>query len=249
MIRFIDGDLQGLELPRDLRVLQAEAEKAILDGLPLKTLYSSLSQRHPVALGELAVGPRALRGDLAAEAAMEVLDALEKALSAKGLYPRLIKLHPNLGPTLAEVALERFPEALWAQTLGEDFSIVPGLRELGALRGAEGYEEACVDHARQGHQAALLEHASLGELEPIAALLLAGQEEAALRAAAIVLAEHPQADVTAWFAAAAGPKCERLLCQLIPHLRSKSAIESLQHRASPYPRAELLLRTLLPAVR
>lgn len=249
MKRFLDGDLQGLELPRDLPVLRAEAEEAIAQEQSLSALYLALSQTHPVALGELVVGPRALQGNSAAEAAFEVLEVLEGELSPKALYSRLAKLHPDSGAALAEAALSRFPQAQWAQALGERFEVTPGLKELDALRGSSNFEQACHRHAQIGHLDALIQMAIRGSLEPLAALIVAGQNEAALRAAALLLDHHPKADVIAWFAAASGPNCDHMICQLIPHLRSKTAVEALLNRAPAYPRAETLLRTLLPAVR
>ena len=249
MKRFLDGDLQGLELPRDLPVLRAEAEKALNRGEPLTALYSALAQKHPVALGELVVGPRALRGTSAAEAALEVLEFLEAELSPKALYPRLATLHPSAGQKLAAQALSRFPKSSWAKKMGVQFEIIPGHRELQALEESDQFERACHTQAQLGHLEALIEQAAGGRLEPIAALVVANQQEAALRAAAGLLSQQPDADVIAWFAASAGPDCEAMICQLIPHLRSKKAVEALLHRASAYPRAESLLRTLLPAVR
>ena len=248
-MRFIDGDLQGLELPRDLPILRSEVEGALASGLSITSLYKTLGETHPMALSELVVGPRALRGTLAAEASLVVLEVLETALGPKALYPRLAKLHPDFGPQIAEAALACAPKAVWAKKLGDEFRIVPGLQELNALKGTDQFEEACHIHARLGHWEALNEQAALGSLEPIAALVVAKQHKAAVRAAAALLENHPTADVTAWFAAAAGPACEGLICQVIPHLRSRSAVESLLLRASAYPHAESLLRTLLPAVR
>lgn len=249
MKRFLDGDLKGLELPRDLPVLREAAEKALNEDEPLTDLYRALAQRHPVALGELVVGPRALRGVSAAAAALEVLESLEARLNPKALYPRLAKLHPSAGAQLAERALSRFPDASWAKKMGEEFEIQPGQKELQALQNSDDFEQACHAHAQLGHLQALVEHASNGRLEALAALVVARHHEAALRAAAMLLDDQPDADVIAWFAASAGPDCERLICQLIPHLRSKAAVQALLHRASAYPRAETLLRTLLPAVR
>ena len=126
MKRLIAGDLRGLELPRDLGVLRAEAEKALLEEISLMPLYSALSEHHPMALGELAVGPKALRGPQAAEAALQMSATLEKTMQPKALYPRLVQLHPDSANEILNTALQRFPSESWVNNLAKKLKIITG---------------------------------------------------------------------------------------------------------------------------
>ena len=249
MKRLIAGDLRGLELPRDLGVLRSEAEKALLGEISLMPLYSALSEHHPMALGELAVGPKALRGPQAAEAALQMSATLEKTMQPKALYPRLVQLHPDSASEILNTALQRFPSESWVNNLAKKLKIIPGARALASAKGTPEFEAACHKHAHLHHVDALVELASEGQLEPIAALICAGHKDEAVHAASRVLDHDPKSNVIAWFSAASGPDCERLICSLIPHLRTKEALEMLLNRSEAFPRAHRLLHTLLPAVR
>ena len=99
------------------------------------------------------------------------------------------------------------------------------------------------------HTEALLELAAEGHLEPIAALIAAGLEDHAILAASAALQHSPDSDVIAWMAASAGPNCDQLIRRLVPHIRSRAALEAMVQRSEAFPSAHGLLRTLLPAVR
>ena len=105
----LTGNLQGLELPRDLAVLRRNAETASQEGHSLTPLYQALANEHPIALGELVYGPKALRGEQAVRAALSVIEVLESGLQPKALYPRLAQLSTEVSIEVLEVATQRFP--------------------------------------------------------------------------------------------------------------------------------------------
>jgi len=249
MNKLLSGDLRGLELPRDLSILRRDAEEAVATGQPLDALYEALAGEHPIALGELVYGPKALRGDMAVLASLKVLETLENNLQPKALYPRLVSLGQNTATTVLDAAIARHPNASWVTTLSKKLNIVPGLQQLTDQVDSAGFAESCIEHAHRGHTEALLSLAAQGHPEPSSALLLAGDSKSSIEAASLALRARPDADVIAWLSAAGGPHIDSFLCQLLPHLQSRKAVETLHQKSGPFPKTHALLRAILPAVR
>jgi hypothetical protein len=249
MNKLLAGDLRGLNLPRDLAILRRDAESALGKGASLDSLYGALAAEHPIALGELVYGPKALTGESAVRSALKVVEVLEKGLQPKALYPRLAKLGDTAAPEVLEAAVNRFPGAPWVMKLGDKLDLVPGLMHLEGLLGHDGFETACFAHARNGHFKALLTMASKGQPEPAAALLSVGACAEAAQAANAALDQLPDAHVVAWLAAVGGLDLDDFLCGLLPQLKSKRAVELLLARTTPFTKTNARLRILLPAVR
>ena len=89
MSALLRGDLSGLSLPRDLETLRAEAAAALQRGESLEALYAALAREEPVALLELAAGPRALRGDPSVRASLPLAEVMEEHMSPASLYQGL----------------------------------------------------------------------------------------------------------------------------------------------------------------
>jgi hypothetical protein len=249
MSALLSGDLRGLELPRDLAVLRKTAEQAITQGESLNSLYAALALEHPLALGELVFGPKALRHESAILSALTVAEVLENGMQPKALYPRLAKLSPNAAPIVLETAVNRYPGTQWVMKLGERLGLVPGLQHLENHQGHPEFEAICFSHARNGHYEALFHLAQKGCPEPCAALLSVGAKPEALRAANAALDHNPKASVVQWLSAAGGLSLDTWLCGLLPHLKSKAAIENLLLVSTPFHEFHTRLGILLPAVR
>ena len=249
MNRLLSGDLRGLELPRDLSILRRDAEQAVAAGQPLDALYGALAGEHPIALGELVYGPKALRGEMAVRASLKVLETLEKNMQPKALYPRLVSLEESTATDVLDAAIARHPNAPWLTVLSKKLNVIPGLKQLTTEVDGGQFSTACIAHARRGHHEALLALATKGHPEPAAALLLVGDNASSIKAATLALRTRPEADVIAWLSAAGGPEIDTLLCRLLPHLQSKSAVEALHQKSTPFPQTHARLRAILPAVR
>lgn len=249
MSKLLSGDLRGLELPRDLAVLRRAAAQAVADDQSLDSLYAALAAEHPLALGELVYGPKALDGKAAVLSALNVVEVLEKGLQPKALYPRLIQLGPSAVAEIFEVAVNRFPAAPWVVKLGKKLQLVPGLQQLEELLNTEAFESACFAHARNGHFQALHQIAKKGRAEPAAALLAVGAKHEALHAANVALEQAPSAPVIPWLSAVGGLSIDTWLCGLLPHIKSKAALENLLVHSRRFPDLHRRLGILLPAVR
>ena len=249
MSPLLEGNLIGLELPRDLAILRRDAETASREGVSLNPLYQSLASEHPIALGEMVYGPKALEGEKAVRAALAVIDVLEAGLQPKALYPRLAQLSPEISLEVLEVATKRFPTEAWVHQLSAKLDVTPGLKELEEAASHPGFFESCLKHAELGHFEALLRIASSGRPEPTAAFLLCDFLPHAIEAGAQALSTRPDCPIVPWIAAAAGPKADKIVCLLLPHLQSREAIASLFSQASLLPNASYRLGLLLPGVR
>lgn len=249
MSALLSGDLRGLELPRDLPVLRRVAEEALIQGASLNSLYAALASEHPLALGELVFGPKALNHEAAVYSALTVAEVLENGLAPKALYPRLAKLCPSAAPAILEAAVNRYPGATWVMNLGEKLGLVPGLQHLEELVNHAAFEAACFSHARNGHYEALFRIAQKGLPEPCAALLAVGAQSEALGAAIAALDANPDAPVLQWLAAVGGLNIDTWLCGLLPQLRSKAAVQNLLFASTPFQVLNARLGILLPAVR
>jgi hypothetical protein len=249
MSKLISGDLRGLELPRDLAVLRHAAVQAVAKDQSLNSLYAALAAEHPLALGELVYGPKALDGKPAVLSALNVVEILEKGLQPKALYPRLAKLAPTASAEIFEAAVNRFPSAPWVLKLGKQLQLIPGLLQLEEIVNTDAFEAVCFAHARNGHFQALLQMAKKGHVEPAAALFAVGARNEALHAANLALEQAPNAPVIPWLSAVGGLCIDTWLCGLLPHLKSKAAVENLLAASRPFPHLHHRLGILLPAVR
>ena len=245
----LTGNLQGLELPRDLAVLRRNAETASQEGHSLTPLYQALANEHPIALGELVYGPKALRGEQAVRAALSVIEVLEAGLQPKSLYPRLAQLSTEASIEVLELATQRFPTQKWVHQLSTKLNVTPGLKELEQHLSDPDFFETCLQHARLGHFEALHRIASTGRAEPVAAFLVCEAVAEAIQAGTHALYAAPECPLIPWIACSAGPQTDDIVCRLLPHIRSRHAIVSLHAQASILPKASYRLQILLSGVR
>ncbi len=229
--------LAELDPRRDLYEIRKALAEMIALGQPVDALYAALGERDLVALVDLVVGPQALRGGGAVDAALALAPRLEKAVGPTGLYRRLIDLGPERGLAVLAVAAARHPTASWlvalsAKVEGKD----AGLTHLRAVQGLPSLAWACQVHATAGHARALiLLSAETGRVEPALALLHGGLVEEAAEAAACALEAAPAVPVVEAMAAVWGPDMDPLLCRLLTHLRSAAAADALAVHAQSFP--------------
>jgi hypothetical protein len=108
-------DLAELNLPADLEILRDRASAALQRGEDLSALYAELAEKHPMALLDLAMGPKALDGKLAVLAALTVLDALEGSAKPQAVARRLVQLG---APTeVLEACVARHGAAAWLEAV------------------------------------------------------------------------------------------------------------------------------------
>jgi len=244
----LGGDLEGLVLPRDLEKLRQAASQATT-ARELALLYGALAEQHPVALVELAIGPKALGTPAAIRAALDALDALEANATHAGLYRRLIELGETTRTEVLATAAARNPAAGWLVALSELAEQTPGVTHLAACAGHSAFPAVCQAHASARHHDALVLASDTGRPEPAAALLSAGEPGRAVEAAARALAADPSAPVVPYLAATAGPRVERLLLRLVPRLKSSEAATNLRRDLFAFPTALDLLDSVLPGMR
>jgi len=249
MTPLLRGDISNLCLPEDLPRLREEAELALQEGVPLKPLYHALACSHPVALGDLVVGPRALEGAVAVREALGELDALEKTIPPGGLYQRLMSLGEGSRDEVLHAAVLRHPRASWVIRLSREAESVPGLAHLDGTLDQPWYGAICRAHAEAGHLDALVAHAARGRVEPALALLDAGRHNEALDTAATTWNNMPDLPLVAHVAAQLGPATDGWLCQLVSRLRSKDAAQALALQSGPFPKTMALVSAILPALR
>ena len=155
MTPLLRGDLSGLRFPEDLPQLREEALLALREGTPLSNLFRALAAEHPMALGDLVVGPKALEGAIAVREALEELDALEQAVPAGGLYQRLAILGKASQSEVLQAAVTRHPRASWLIRLSETVETTPGITHLQATVQEPWFGGICRAHAQAGHLEAL----------------------------------------------------------------------------------------------
>jgi len=241
------GDLSELRLPQDLAALRAQIE-GIADPAGLTLLYEALAKRHPVALLDLVIGPRAVDTPAAVRAALGVVEPLEQRAPPAAIYKRLLEVQPSTRAEVIAMAAQRHPAAGWLVGLSDLAEPVPGVAHLMACAGHPAFPAICWAHAAVGHVEALVLAAETGRAEPAAALLSAGREDLAVEAAARALATEPTCPVVAYLAAVGGVSIEALLLQLVPRLKSARAGAALQGALIPFPRASRLLASVLPGM-
>lgn len=239
-----DGDLDDVELPRDLDLVRGALQGAA-DPAPL---LWAIAARDAVALAELVCGSRAVPGAAVARAALPFVEALEAKVSARGLYPRWVDLAGDAAEEVLEIAAGRHPSAGWLVPLSDRVEGErAGRTHLRAAAEHPAFAAACHAHAAAGHVAALATIAGeLGRAEPAAALVEV-DEEAAVRAAAAAL-DAGAPDVVAMLAAAWGPEPDALVRRLVSHLRTRAAAEALQRDARHLPITAKLLAAVLPGM-
>ncbi|MEE2751582.1 MAG: hypothetical protein VX519_09130, partial [Myxococcota bacterium] len=155
MTPLLRGDLTGLRFPDDLPQLREEALLALREGTPLSNLFRALASEHPMALGDLVVGPKALEGAIAVREALGELDALEEAVPAGGLYQRLANLGEASQSEVLEAAVTRHPRASWLIRLSETIEATPGTAHLAATASQPWFGGICRAHGQAGHLEAL----------------------------------------------------------------------------------------------
>jgi hypothetical protein len=212
-------------------------------------LYAMLAETAPLGLAEVACGARAPGGPAHVRAALAHVAVLEKQLTARGVYPRLVELAPELGPDVLRRAAERHPAAVWLVKLSRKVEGKgAGAIHLTAAAQRPSFAQSCVAHAEAGHAAGLLAAAeATGRPEPAAALL-ALDIRLATRAAAAALAVRPDSAVVAHVAAAWGPEPDLLVARVVPYLRTRSAAEGLLAQARHLPHTTRLLRAVIPGM-
>jgi hypothetical protein len=255
--KLYDGDLSGLNLPKDLPVLMDAAKLGLADNTDLTKLYSKLAEDHPMALCELCVGPRAMRGEIAVKHALKFADSLEGSMQPKALYRRLVELSINTdGLPSVETALmvlntatKRHPGASWVLPLCEKFEEIPGEAHLRNSLESGAFEAVCWAHAKAGHKKALHQLAREGHIECAAAILSTGDDKLALQAAGAAIDHSWETPVVPWFTAVAGPKADQLLVKLIPYIRSGQAARAIHAQSEPLRNTHALLSKVLPGLK
>lgn len=244
----LTGDLAGLDTRAALPDLLAAIRGA--GDAPLEPLLGALAERDPIALAEVVCGSRAPGGPRVARAALPHVATLERTLSPRGLYPRLIDLAGEAGIEVLAVACARHPAASWLMSLSRKVEpFAPGATHLLAAASHPSFAAVCHEHAAAGnHDALVIVAGETGRAEPGAALLNVAPH-LAFRAAAAALDHSPRAPVVAHLAAVWGPDIEELLLRLIPLLRSRLAAEALLTEAAHAPRAARTLRAILPGMK
>jgi hypothetical protein len=245
----LDGDLSRVRLPADLELLRDAAQAGLDQGHDLGALYAALAAQAPMALLDLAMGPKALSGTAAVTAALDVLPQLSQAASPMAVYRRLGDLAPELRPALLQSAAAAHPLAKWVVKLSQDHDPV-GAVHLAACHDHPGYAEVCARYARAGHLPALVGECRAGRPEALAALLAADATDAALDGAGALLEAHPTVRVVPWVFAACGPRAaQSFLHRLVPRLRSAQAAQGLRADLGPHPATQRLLDLVLRGMR
>ena len=244
------GDLSAADPRSDLERLRAVVSQAIERERDLGPLFHGLSEVDPIALADLAVGPRAPAGGSALSAALAVADCLEEQMSVGALYRRLAVLAgERRGQVLAQAAA-RHPAAGWLLALSESVEGErAGLCHLRSAAGHPAFAQCCWAYASKGHCAALTTLAEeTGRVETVAALLANEQQEAALEAATRLLERHSAAHLPAFVAAVWGPELDGFFVKLVCGLRSRGAAERLLALDADLPRTHSLLRAVIPGL-
>lgn len=232
-----EAELAALDPRRDLFQIRQDLNGMLSRGQDVGPLYAALAAKDIVALTDLVVGPQALRGPGAGQAALGVLPALEGSVSPAGLYRRLVDLDPSAAVDVLHAAASRHPSASWVITLSEKVEGTnAGLVHLRAAADLPLLRSACIAHARAGHTRGLIAFAAeSARIEPVLTLLVAGPVEAAAEAAIRALETDPGAPVIETLAAVWGPDLDPLLCRMLPHLRSARAARLLEPYAEGFP--------------
>lgn len=237
-----DGDLEGLDLRRDLELVLAAAREVEDPG----PLLAALARTDPIALAEVVCGPRSPGGPRLVRAALAHVDVLEQRLSALGAWGRLVELG---GAEFLADAARAHPTSRWIIKLSRKIEgKLAGATHLTVCANHPVYASLCAMHVEAGAREGLVAAAGYtSRREPVLALLPVDRQ-AALRAAAAVLNADPDADLIPWLAAAWSPEPDDLFVRIVPHLRHRRAAQALRAVTAEQPATQRLLRTVLPSL-
>jgi hypothetical protein len=254
------GDLGDLDPRNEIDRLLAAVRDA--GDKPLGPLFAALARAHPVALAEVACGPRSPGGEALVRAALLHIDVIEATLTPRGAYPRLAELAGEAGTAVLAIAASRHPAASWLLSLSRKVEREQaGATHLFAAAGHPAFAQACRMHAEVGHvEGLVLAAAGTGRPEPAAALLSVHLDpppradphlplDAALRAAAAALDANPASAVVPHLAAVWGPEPDALFVRLVPSLRRRDAAISLLAHARHLPRTRTVLTAVIRGMR
>jgi len=240
------GDLQAVDPPKQIPRLRALVLEANRADRSLMALFRAMERVDPIALTDLALGPRAPAGSRLVEAALAVVDTLELQLSPGSLYRRLVVLSGGETSAILALAARRHPAASFLVALSDAAGEPePGLAHLLAASAHPAFVQACWDHAAAGHHAGLVAAArTTGRPEAAAALLANGAVPAAQRAVALLLEEHPDAVVAPYLVGVWGPDLDAFWQGVIHRLRSRAAVQRLSRICGDNPRLHALLEAV-----
>ena len=154
---------------------------------------------------------------------------------------------PREAVHVLRLACRRHPAAGWLIALSQRWERPAGRVHLAETRGLPFFGGVCSAHARAGHVEALVEAGTYGP-QPAAALLSSGWVTACVQAGARCIEANPDARLVAALEAIAEEDLDAVLCQLLPHLRSKRAARALRPDLAPYRRASATLNAVLPGL-
>ncbi len=245
------GALDAVDPRGQLERLRALVVAACAADRSLLALFRALERQDPIALTDLALGPRAPAGPRLVQAALAVLDTLELQLSPGSLYRRLVVLAGGDTSTILDQAALRHPAAGWLVALSDAAQEPqPGLAQLRAAAAHPAFVQACWEHAAVGHHAGLVAAArATGRPEPAAALLAHGAVEPAQAAAALLLEEHPETPVAAYLAAVWGPDLDHFWLGVVHRLHSRAAVQRVAACCGDSPRSGAIIQAVLRGLR
>lgn len=237
-----DGELEGIDLRRDLDLVLAAAREAD----DPTALLAALAAADPIALAEVVCGPRSPGGAVLVRAALAHIAVLEQALSALGAWGRLVELG---GAEFLGDAARAHPTSRWILKLSRKVEgKLAGATHLTVAAGHPVYASLCAMHVEAGAREGLVVAAErTARPEPVLALLPVDRQ-AAIRAAAAVLNADPDAVLIPWLAAAWSPEPDDLFVRIVPHLRHRRAAQALRAITAAQVATQRLLRTVLPSL-
>ena len=125
-------DASDLNLPADLEILRDRATAALARGESLDDLYAELAERDPVALMDLAMGPKGLSGPGAFAAAWTIRERLHAHAKPLAVLRRLVQLAGE--SSKSEVLVLKVVPSLRSKAEGEAIrSGASGLPKVQAL--------------------------------------------------------------------------------------------------------------------
>lgn len=245
------GDLTEVDPKSQLVRLRDLVAAACAADVDLEPLFRALELEAPIALTDLAVGPRAPQGERLVRAAMAVVETLEAQLSAGGLYRRLVVLAGDHSVQVLALAAQRHPAASWLVALSDKArEPTPGLTHLLAAAKHPAFVQACWDHASAGHADALVQAVvQTGRPEPVAALLARERLQHAVQAAVVLLEAWPGVAVAPYVAAVWGPDTDAFWLRAVSQLRSAQGVDALSAITDDCPRTQAMLAGLRRGIR
>lgn len=232
----------------DIEAIRAALADRVEAGVDNEGVLRALAERDRVAIAELLIGPRAVRGADGSALALSVVDVLERALSPGPLYRRLADLAgPGAERVLAK-AVERHPDATWLVSLSSRVEGAEmGLTHLLAVSGRASFLDTCVAYAAAGARRGLLRVAvQTRKVEPLAALARQADERALILATAHLFRSDAPPPVAAWLAAVWGPDPTPILVGALAllHDRAPERVPVLLAQATRWPRVAMTARGL-----